>query len=671
MKQSLRIRLPIAMAVFIAVVLTAFLGTAYRQMESTLLESGQARAQAASDQLAGLLALQLRQRVADVDRAARSEAVRSFLLEPSEQHEAPARAALAALGTVGQPDVELWNEKGDRVLTVAPPPRTGPAPANAPRPLAIVLRPTGAGVMPLRVANDVVFWDVIGRVTTAASGTTDKGTPLGYIVGRRVMSASGAASDQLSRLVGRGAAIRIGNRSGDVWTDLSKAIPSLPIDATRTGAAEYRDSEGTRRIGANAVIGDSPWAAWVEFPRDLVMEPAAVFLRLMSVIGIAFLLIVTFLSHVLTARLASTTEQLDQFFGLSLDMLCIAGTDGRFKRLNPAWTTTLGWTDEELRTRPYIEFVHPDDRPATIERSGELARGAAVIAFENRYQARDGSYRWLQWKAVPAGDGKAVYASTRDVSEQRATSARIETLNGQLQQRVGELDALSKELEAFSYSVSHDLRAPLRHVTGFASLLQKSLGDRMNETESRYVHTIVDAAARMGRLIDDLLAFSRMGRAPLTLQRVRLARLVDDAKAELSQATDGKSVEWVVHPLPDVDADWALLRLAMVNLLSNAVKYSGHRDRAVVEIGEDGSTPQETVVYVRDNGVGFDMQYAHKLFGVFQRLHSSDEFEGTGIGLANVRRIVQRHGGRVWAEGAVDKGATFFIALPNQGDVRR
>jgi light-regulated signal transduction histidine kinase (bacteriophytochrome) len=226
---------------------------------------------------------------------------------------------------------------------------------------------------------------------------------------------------------------------------------------------------------------------------------------------------------------------------------------------------------------------------------------------------------------------------------------------------------VNHELEAFSYSVSHDLRAPLRHITGFASLLQRSAASRLSEQEARHMRTIIDAATRMGRLIDDLLAFSRMGRTALDLQPISLDAVVDDALLEL-HGLPGREVAWTIHrPLPIVAGDPAMLRLVFVNLLSNAVKYAGARDVPAIEIGATGGDGAETVVFVRDNGVGFDMQYAHKLFGVFQRLHSADAFEGTGIGLANVRRIVQRHGGRVWAEGIVDAGATFFFSLPATG----
>ena len=239
----------------------------------------------------------------------------------------------------------------------------------------------------------------------------------------------------------------------------------------------------------------------------------------------------------------------------------------------------------------------------------------------------------------------------------------------QLKQQALEQAVVNDELEAFSYSVSHDLRAPLRHITGFASLLKRSVADRLTETEARHLQTIVDAASRMGRLIDDLLAFSRMGRTAITSHRVSLDDTVRDALQEVQAAAADREIRWTLHPLPVVDGDPAMLRLVFVNLLSNAVKYSAGRAVADIEVGVGNGAANETAVYVRDNGAGFDMQYAHKLFGVFQRLHSADEFDGTGIGLANVQRIVHRHGGRVWANGIVDGGATFFFSLPTTGEV--
>jgi light-regulated signal transduction histidine kinase (bacteriophytochrome) len=236
-------------------------------------------------------------------------------------------------------------------------------------------------------------------------------------------------------------------------------------------------------------------------------------------------------------------------------------------------------------------------------------------------------------------------------------------LEDRVRQRTAELQATNQELEAFTYSVSHDLRAPLRHVTGFAGLLGQHAGDALDDTGRRYLKTMTDAASRMGRLIDDLLAFSRMGRASMTPREVDLRQLVREATSEIAPQLADRQVEWDVGPLPQVYADPALLRPVLVNLLSNAVKYTATREVARIAVGAQ-ETGGEVVVHVRDNGVGFEMQYAHKLFSLFQRLHHADEFEGTGVGLANVRRIVLRHGGRTWAEGQPGVGATFYFSLP-------
>ena len=244
--------------------------------------------------------------------------------------------------------------------------------------------------------------------------------------------------------------------------------------------------------------------------------------------------------------------------------------------------------------------------------------------------------------------------------------ASRDDLERRVDQRTAELTAVNQELEAFSYSVSHDLRAPLRHVSGFVALLRSHAGPTLDEQSQRYLTTIGDASTRMGQLIDDLLAFSRVSRTALVKAPVDLNAVTHEAQSEVAAQAVDREIAWTIHPLPRAQADRALLRLALVNLLSNAVKYTRTRTRACIEVGAR-SEPGETVVFVADNGVGFDMAYAHKLFGVFQRLHRLEEFDGTGIGLANVRRIIQRHGGRVWAEGAIDRGATFCFSLPKEG----
>ncbi|NEV02600.1 sensor histidine kinase [Bradyrhizobium uaiense] len=249
------------------------------------------------------------------------------------------------------------------------------------------------------------------------------------------------------------------------------------------------------------------------------------------------------------------------------------------------------------------------------------------------------------------------------IADQRR-DAEIRKLNHELTGRAAELAAANKELESFAYSVSHDLRAPLRHLLGYSELLLKHASKCLDEEGQRYVQTILESAKRMGNLIDDLLAFSRIGRTETRTTAVDLQQLVADVASEIEAQGKGQDISWKIGPLPVCYGDRALLRVALVNLLSNAVKFSGTRRPAKIEVGSVDGRGDKSEIFVRDNGVGFDMKYVDKLFGVFQRLHRADEFEGTGIGLATVQRIVHRHGGAVRAEGTVDQGATFYFSLP-------
>jgi signal transduction histidine kinase len=247
----------------------------------------------------------------------------------------------------------------------------------------------------------------------------------------------------------------------------------------------------------------------------------------------------------------------------------------------------------------------------------------------------------------------------------------IQKLNGELEHRVVErtaqLEAANQELEAFSYSVSHDLRAPLRHIDGFAQLLSRHLDPTLDATSRHYLGTITDSAKRLGRLIDELLVFSRTGRTEMRQSQVPQRPLVDEVVRELQPETRDRQVEWQIGELPAVQADPVMLRQVWANLLGNAVKYTRRRPQARIEIVHRSDRVHGHVFSVRDNGAGFDMKYADKLFGVFQRLHRTEEFEGTGIGLANVRRIVQRHGGRTWGEGRRGEGAIFYFTVPAGG----
>jgi len=227
-----------------------------------------------------------------------------------------------------------------------------------------------------------------------------------------------------------------------------------------------------------------------------------------------------------------------------------------------------------------------------------------------------------------------------------------------------QLTTANRDLEAFSYSISHDLRAPLRHVMSFADILRKNATSQLDEENQHHLQVILKSVTRMAELIDDLLDFSRTGRAEIRMSEVSLDQVVEESLRDLENEMKERSVAWKISPLGKVHGDPSMLRQVVVNLIGNALKFTRTRAQAEIEIATIPGQENERVVFIRDNGVGFDMNYAQKLFGVFQRLHRQDEFEGTGIGLANVQRIIQRHGGRVWAEGAVDKGATFYFSLP-------
>jgi PAS domain S-box-containing protein len=501
----------------------------------------------------------------------------------------------------------------------------------------------------------------------------------------------------------------------------------------------------------------------------------------------------------------------DRFFSLSLDFLCISSGDGYFKLVSPAVTDILGWSVKEFLAKPYIDFVHPDDQPATLrEVQKQIRSGQKVLHFENRYRHKNGSWRVLSWRSAPYG--KLMYATARDVTdvknmeqalrktndvleervrertvevekayadlrlmlknmlnafivwesvfddrgkyvsfrfgyfndayvrisgvtpdvrgkdvfavwpateqswvevyggvamtgvpkifdmyhaptegwyhchayrptdspaqvcvifeeitERKKAEEEIRQLNADLERRVAlrttELEIANQELESFSYSVSHDLRAPLRHVQGYVEMLADDAHGKLSDKSLRYLKTITDASGEMGQLIDDLLAFSRMARAEMNETAVDLDALLRIVVDGVEMETKGRQIVWKIAPLPRVMGDPTMLKQVFANLIGNAVKYSRHKDPAVIEAGCAGEEAGRPVIFVRDNGAGFDMDYAHKLFGVFQRLHRAEEFEGTGIGLANVKRIINRHGGRVWGEGKVGQGAAFFVTL--------
>jgi len=300
--------------------------------------------------------------------------------------------------------------------------------------------------------------------------------------------------------------------------------------------------------------------------------------------------------------------------------------------------------------------------------------GVVYHARNEVFWRKDGTSFFVDYTVTPIMEGVTVAGAVltfKDISkiikmeeQLKETADKLARSNMDLQYRVSQVEIANKELESFSYSVSHDLRAPIRHIDGYVEMLQKNASLALDEKSLRYLNTISESAKRMGLLIDDLLTFSRIGRVEMQKNQFNLGPIVEEVMQDLQPEMKRREIAWEVGPLPDVYGDRSLMKLVFQNLIGNAIKFTTPRSQARIEIATAYDKEDETVVFVRDNGVGFDMKYVDKLFGVFQRLHSADQFEGTGIGLANVQRIIHRHGGRTWAEGSVDKGATFYISIP-------
>ena len=367
----------------------------------------------------------------------------------------------------------------------------------------------------------------------------------------------------------------------------------------------------------------------------------------------------------LQIEVAERTQQAN-LLNLTHDTIFVRDMNDVITYWNRGAQELYGWTPEDAlgkRSHDLLRTVFP----ASLDEINRQLLATGRWEGELRQSKRDGvelivSSRWAL-QSDSRSQPIAVLETNNDITDRKRRELEISNLNEKLGDRTAELESINKELEAFAYSISHDLRAPLRHMSGYTQLLKKSTTGALNEKSQRYVAMILESSQKMGNLIDDLLAFSRIGRAETHKAEVSMDQLVQEAISEVRQDAAGRNVAWNVAALPSCYGDRSMLRLALVNLISNAVKFTRTRDQAQIEVGCAEQNPNQIVLFVRDNGVGFDMKYVNKLFGVFQRLHPAEAFEGTGIGLATVQRIVHRHGGRIWANGAVGSGATFYFSL--------
>lgn len=351
--------------------------------------------------------------------------------------------------------------------------------------------------------------------------------------------------------------------------------------------------------------------------------------------------------------------------------IALTNNDGKIEKANDAFSKMLGYTSENLSSMTFPQFTFPDDAAKDNELYQKLVDNTIdTYRLEKRYIAESGAIIWgdRSVSAIRDKNGKMLYSLSiiKDISKRKEIEEKLQKLNTELEKRVAErttqLEEANKELESFSYSVSHDLRAPLRAISSFAEFLEEDYHELFDEEGKDMLEVIKANTSQMNRLIDNLLEFSRLGRRKLKYKEFNMKELFSEVMEELQQAYDLEKYSFKMDELSVVSGDRNLLKMVVTNVLSNAIKYSGKREKPLIEIGSFIEN-ESRIYFVRDNGAGFDMKYIDKLFGVFTRLHDEDEFEGTGVGMAHSYRIIQKHGGRLWAEGKVNKGACFYFTL--------
>jgi hypothetical protein len=362
-------------------------------------------------------------------------------------------------------------------------------------------------------------------------------------------------------------------------------------------------------------------------------------------------------------RLETETRR-NRFFTLALDMLGIADFSGRLLQLNSSWQTTLGYSESELKAISGIELVHPEDRPAMMETMEQLRRGSAGAQHEGRYRHKDGSYRWLLWSAAPFASENLIYIFARDITPRKEAEAKVALLNVQLEQRLNALTSINGELEAFNYSIAHDLRTPLRSMSGFAKALLEDESSNLTPLGLEYATRIARSANYMDTLLLDMLAYSRLAAAEMAPERFSLDEAVEELLSLVEkEVQDRKVAVEVCSPLGTVFAHLPTFKQIITNLISNSLKFMSPDRPPRVRIYATRS--EEFIrLHISDNGIGIAAEHHEKIFGMFQRLHDSQTYPGTGIGLALVRKGAERMGGRVGVESEPGCGSCFWVDLP-------
>jgi PAS domain S-box-containing protein len=371
-----------------------------------------------------------------------------------------------------------------------------------------------------------------------------------------------------------------------------------------------------------------------------------------------------------TRRLNEAVDKLEaetkrnRFFTLAPDLLGIGNFDGYLLQVNSAWEELLGYTESELQSRQAIEFVHTDDRASVLDKAGALISGSPIGYFEIRARHKDGSHRWIGWTAAAFHAEKLVYIFGRDITQRKTNEQKIESLNAQLKQRVQELTDINSELEAFSYSISHDLRAPLRSMQGFADALLEEYSERLDDIGREYARRVVNSAKYMDALLNDLLDYSRLSRAELELGPVNLRHEISELLEQLENEIKSKNARVELELASEtVRAHPATLRQILCNLVGNGLKFTHPERPPIVRIRSE-ARGRNMRVWVEDNGIGIAGEHCDRIFRLFERLHTAQTYPGTGIGLALVRKGAERMGGSTGVESTLEQGSRFWVELP-------
>ncbi len=701
-KRSIEWKLPVLIGGVVFAVSAALLWTSWVEVQQAVRGAATDRVASVAQQLADMLSTSVGQLTSGARITADAGAIRDFMRTRSPSRTTRESALRAMQYTGPQPgqvvSVALYRTDGVHVLDLA---STGQptAPELRPRDLARGASADSGIVGTLYALNDsTIVYPVIAPVLADT-------LRLGEVVQWRNLAVSARARDQIARLIGSGAAFFIGSRDGGAWTDLSRVVPAPPASVTaRPGIVQYGQSGAGRELGCVVAVRGAPWLAVLDFPLSAVLEPArsflgrfleiaAVLIPLACAAGWAMSRRITLPLRELTRsadaisagnfaervhvvrtdelgqlavafnRMAARIESSQRRSEALLREMIEATTDYSIIALDPngcvaTWNAGAerikGYRAAEIIGRPFALFYAPEDimdhRPDRL-----LAKAAAEGRAEDEgWRVRsDGTRFWANVviTAIRNSDGALIGFGkvTRDLTARREIEVELARSN--------------TELERFSYSVAHDLRAPLRAINGFAQAVSEDYAAALDGEGLRLLGVVRDNATQMGHLIDALLNFSRVGRQAIKPERVDMQALAESVGRALGAGEPGEAPAIIVGGLPPAVADATLIRQVLTNLLQNALKFSRNRGDRRIEVGGERRGDQG-LYFVKDNGIGFDMAYGDRLFGVFSRLHRSEDFEGTGIGLALVHRIILRHGGEVWADGVVDGGATFWFTLP-------